>query len=198
MFPRSILLFAVINPQNGDMGYCSILGAGRTEFGLGIFLGNKGYRRYLSLMAEEPSSQDFDETIMSPMLTMLFANREDLQKEDLEVIRSLGLRFRGRGAWPLFRSQKPGYPPWFLDGEEAIFLTAAIEQALAVAGRVRSEELDIFAEVDDDLVLTRYYAEGRWKEDWRKPELPKTEREDSDAIILEAEMLLLRSSLGQK
>ena len=36
-------LFAIENPQNGEMGYCSILGAGKQEFGLGAFLGDKGY-----------------------------------------------------------------------------------------------------------------------------------------------------------
>ena len=191
-------LFAVVNPQNGEVGYCSILGNGKEEFGLGIFLGDKGYKRYLSIFSDEPGVEEFGETIMTPMLSLLFANREDLQKPDMEVIRSLGLQFRGKNAWPLFRSQKPGYIPWFLEKEEAIFLAGAIEQALKVAGKVRDDELDLYEKGDEDLVFTRYYSGGRWKEDWRKPELSQRsslkQPEESTAVLNEAEMLLLRNS----
>ena len=191
-------LFAVVNPQNGEVGYCSILGNGKEEFGLGIFLGDKGYKRYLSIFSDKPGVEEFDETIMTPMLSLLFANREDLQRQDIEVIRSLGLQFRGKNAWPLFRSQKPGYAPWFLEKEEAIFLTVAIEQALAVAGKVRDDKLDLYEGVDEDLVFTRYYSDGKWKEDWRKPEFSQRSSskkpEESTAIVNEAEMLLLRNS----
>ena len=191
-------LFAVVNPQDGEVGYCSILGNGKEEFGLGIFLGDKGYKRYLSIFSDEPSVEEFDETIMTPMLSLLFANREDLQTQDIKVIRSLGLQFRGKNAWPLFRSQKPGYTPWFLEKEEAIFLTVAIEQALAVAGKVRDDELDLYEGVDEDLVFTRYYSDGKWTEDWRKPELSQRNSsrnpEESITIVNEAELLLLRNS----
>jgi hypothetical protein len=195
-------LLAVVNPQNGEVGYCSILGNGKEEFGLGIFLGDKGYRRYLSIFSDEPSIEEFDEIIMTPMLSLLFANREDLQTQDIEVIRSLGLKFRGKNAWPLFRSQKPGYTPWFLEKEEAIFLTVAIEQVLAIAGKVRDDELDLYEGVDDDLVFTRYYSDGKWKEDWRKPELSQRsslkDPEESTTIVNEAELFLLRNSFHRQ
>lgn len=195
-------LFAVVNPRNGEVGYCSILGNGKEEYGLAIFLGNKGYKRYLSIFSDEPGVGDFDETIMTPALSLLFANREDLQKQDIEVIRSLGLQFRGKNAWPLFRSQKPGYAPWFLEKEETIFLTAAVKQALEVSGRVRRNELDLYEGVDEDLVFTRYYSDGKWKEDWRKPELSQRtsseSQEESTAIVNEAEMLLLRNSSSKQ
>jgi hypothetical protein len=193
-------LFSVVNPESGQVGYCLILGSAKEEFGLGVFLGDQGYRRYLGLISGEPGSEDFTESIMTPMLTLLFADRQDLQKEDLEVIRSLGLKFRGRNAWPLFRSQKPGYAPWFLEKEEALFLTVALKQALVVADRVRNDGLDLYEEVDEDLVFTRYYSNGEWKEDWRRPEwAPRdisTSMETTAAIVNEAEMLLLRNASG--
>lgn len=193
-------LFAVENPDSGELGYCSILGSGQEEFGLGIFLGAKGFRRYLEVMSADAGPEDLDEGIMTPMLSLLFANRQELQKEDIEVIRSLGLQFRGRNAWPLFRSQRPGYAPWFLEKEEVVFLTDAIEQALVVSNKVYIDKLDLFDNVDEDLVFTRYYRGGEWREEWRSPELsPRDSSNGTEAteVIHEAELLLLRNSADE-
>lgn len=190
-------LFAVENPDSGELGYCSILGSGKEEFGLGIFLGARGFKRYLEVMSTEAGPEGFDEGIMTPMLSLLFANRQELQKEDIEVIRSLGLQFRGRNAWPLFRSQRPGYAPWFLEKEEGVFLTAAIEQALVVSNKVHNNKLDLFDNVDEDLVFTRYYRGGEWREEWRSPELSPRDLSngiEAKEVINEAELLLLRNS----
>lgn len=190
-------LFAVENPENGEMGYCSILGSGKEEFGLGIFLGDKGFKRYLELFSSEAGSNDFDESIMTPMLSLLFGNRQDMQKQDIEVIRSLGLQFRGRNAWPLFRSQRPGYAPWFLEKGEAVFLTTAVEQALVVSERVRNNELDLFEGVDENLVFTRYYRDGKWREEWRESEVSRgNESPETEAAELMSgvDLLLLRNS----
>lgn len=188
-------LFAVENPRNGEVGHCSILGIAKEQYGLGVFLGKEGYKGYIRLVSVEDEPEDFDERIMVPMLSLLFADRGDLQKKDREVIRSLGLQFRGRNTWPLFSSQQPGYAPWFLEKDEAIFLTTVIEQALVVADKVRSNELDLFDKVDEDLVLTRYHRDGNWLEEWRKPEVPdqgSIALSDTIEPVNEARLHLLR------
>ena len=48
---------------------------------------------------------------MRMAIMLSFEDRDALQEEDLAVIRGLGLSFRGRQAWPLFRSYRPGYLP---------------------------------------------------------------------------------------
>lgn len=193
-------LFAVENPANGEPGYCSILGHGREEFGLSIFLGEQGYARYLEIISTEAGPEDDDEMMITPALLLLFVSRPDLQKEDLDVIRSLDLKFRGRNAWPLFRSLRPGYAPWFLEKEEAVFFTAALEQALIVADKVRLDGLDLYEKVDEKMVFTRYYRDGEWREEWRSPTVPSRsifgQPEDVSAVD-EAELLLLRNSAGE-
>jgi hypothetical protein len=103
--------FAVENPCNGELGYCSILGEGQQEYGLGIFLGDKGLREYVRMMSGKEEPEEFDQSIMAPKLVMLFVNRGELQKKDREVMRSLDLSFSGKNAWPLFRSEGDGYLP---------------------------------------------------------------------------------------
>lgn len=193
-------LFAVENPSNGEVGYCSILGSGREEFGLGIFLGEEGYDRYTKLMAEEVEPEDFEESVMARLISMLFVDRDVLQKRDRDVIRSLGLQFRGRSSWPFFRSQRPGYVPWFLEKEEVIFLTTAIHQALVIAQRVQNSELDLLERETENLVLTLCHRGGKWLEEWRRPNMPNSNSESPMETIdpvTEAQLHLLRSRAGE-
>jgi len=193
-------LFAIENPDDGEVGYSTILGSGGEEFGLGMFLGDHGYGRYVRLIEDETEAEDFEEDIMVRSLLMLLVDRDVLHKRDREVFRSLGLRFRGRNAWPFFRSQQPGYAPWFLDKREAIFLTAAIQQALIVADEVRNGELDLLEGEAENLVLTRYYRGGEWKEEWRSAPILSQGKEtyvESIDTVKEAELYLLRDKAGE-
>jgi hypothetical protein len=192
-------LFAVENPDGGEMSYCSILGSGGEEFGLGMFVGEDGYDRYAKLMAEEVDLEDFEESMMMRSISMLFVDRDTLQKKDRGIIRSLDLRFRGRNAWPFFRSQQPGYVPWFLEKGESVFLTAAIQQSLVVADEVRGGELDLSKGEPRKLVLARYYRSGKWHEEWRKvPTLSQGQEPHAENIeaVKEAGLHLLRGRVG--
>ncbi len=162
-------LFALENPFNGETGYCSVLGNGGQEFGLVLFLGAKGFDAYQRLMMDESETVSLEAGLDICALSVLFVNRGELASPDMAVIRSLGVSFRGKNAWPLFRSQLPGYLPWYLEKEETLFLTSAIQQTINVAVRVRDNDLDLFAGCDEDLILTRYFYEGQWLDEWRKP-----------------------------
>lgn len=77
-----------------------------------------------------------------------------MSQKDRDVIKQLGLKFRGRQAWPLFRSYRPGYVPWYLEAEEAEFLVCALEQVLDVAPRFR-EHPQMLTPGDDATYLAR-------------------------------------------
>ena len=72
------------------------------------------------------------------------------------LIKKLGLKFRGRKQWPVFRSYMPGYFPWFLTKEDALFLTTAIEQSIDVALRFKK---------DKDLLISYNLDFGHFKID---------------------------------
>lgn len=195
-------LFAIENPYDAEMAYCSILGAGGREFGLGIFLGERGYHTYMKVISEDvdpDNPDDLEEMIMAPSLSMLLVDRNTLQEEDYEVIRSLGLRFRGKNAWPLFRSQWPGYVPWFLEKGEARFLTAALGQALIVADEIHRGAVGWVAG-GKNFVLTRSYHNGRWFEEWRKaPRLAPKREKPGNAIdaVKEVELYLFANQASR-
>jgi len=68
------------------------------------------------------------------------------------------LKFRGASAWPLFRSYRPGYMPWFVTTAEARLLKYALEQTLEVAPRVKADPDILNAgdeNGDDEIYLVR-------------------------------------------
>ncbi len=105
-------LFGVENPRDGETGWCAILGSEGQEFGLLVFLGAEGFQMYNRIAMDEAGAKSFEVWARVPLLSMMFVDRQELQQRDHEMIRSLGLRFRGRNAWPLFRCQRPGYVSW--------------------------------------------------------------------------------------
>ncbi|MCL6601054.1 MAG: hypothetical protein K6T81_20315, partial [Alicyclobacillus macrosporangiidus] len=156
-------LFTVVNPETGVTGYCVVMGALGEFFGLGVYRGEAGWRSLQTMRNEEGR----EETLYAQhALIASFESSQDVDKRDREIIKQLGLHFRGKTAWPLFRSYVPGYLPWYLTGEEARFLTVALEQAADVAKRLRDDS-DLLVSRDPGTVFTRRQApDGSWTDEW--------------------------------
>ena len=190
-------LFGVQDPGSREVGYCCVLGALEEVFALCVYRGPEGLAGYGKMQAWE-TGRDFEDLPFTQKCLMAsFEDRERLHKEDRDIIKKLGLKFRGRDSWPLFRSHLPGYFPWFVTRDEALFLTAALQQATDVAKRFNEDE-DLLTPPEEDLVFTRIpAAEGkgaRWRDDWVRPE--PFERDDPEFPPVEAWRLerILRNS----
>ncbi len=165
-------LFGVQNPETGEIGYCCVLGAIGEVFGLVVYLGTKSLTDYLKIQSGEILPEDFDTIHFQDCLMASFDDRKFLKKPDLQTIKSLGLNFRGSKAWPLFRRYEPGFEPWYLNRQEAIFLTFALEQAREVALRFQTN-MELF----DSPVEGHYFVKVAdraneslvWRDEWLKP-----------------------------
>ncbi|MCX6021279.1 MAG: hypothetical protein NTZ05_06050 [Chloroflexi bacterium] len=162
-------LFAVEHPDSGETGYCVVMGNAGQEFGLSVFVGAEGFESYRKLMAGEVEPESFEGAAAMRSVAVSFGPREVLQKRDHEIIRSLGLRFRGRDVWPWFRSQRPGYAPWYLDPNEVGLLEVALRQGMDVAHRFKSGELRLTDGMEGTSIFTRRLRQGVWGDEWRKP-----------------------------
>ena len=104
---------------------------------------------------------------------------EFLTAEDRKIIKELELRFRGKSAWPLFRSYRPGYFPWYLTPEEVRNLAEAVPQAIEVALRYKANpEILTLPHPDQYLVrVCRRRDDGMtWEDNWRESSpLPEEE-----------------------
>jgi len=165
-------LFGVQNPQDGEIGYCCVLGRGGEVFGLAVYLGTEGLEGYLRTQEGNAESEDNDLLHSQRCLLVSFEEKKDLQKADLEVIKKLELRFKGKNAWPLFRSYQPGYYPWYLTNDEAKFLKICLEQAKDVSLRFKKNP-NLFEAPQSQSFFVRVQkksgaAQG-WKDSWCKP-----------------------------
>lgn len=134
-------VFAVENPETGEMGFVSATGTAGDHPSVTVYCGAAALYQFLEILAhDEPEFRGASEAILEiPQLQASFEARTYLQPEDVAVIVSLGLHYRGANGWPMFRSFTPGYIPWFVDAAEARFLTHVLEQMDDVAPRFRED-----------------------------------------------------------
>ncbi len=149
-------IFGVENPDTNEIGFVSVMGMMGEHLAVGVYLGAEGLYGFWDFQEGKHETEPlalFD----IPQLQASFEDREQLEKEDREVIKNLSLKFRGKQNYPMFRSNKSGFMPWFITPEEARFLIYAIEQTLEVAPRVKENPLILLDETkgEDEVYLVR-------------------------------------------
>lgn len=166
-------IFGVQDPLSGEIGYCVVLGSMGEVFALAVYRGTEGLQGITRINMGMVELELEESMQVQNCLIASFEDREDLQEKDREIIKKLGLKFRGRKEWPLFRSLLPGYVPWFLNREEAGFMTVALQQAQAVALRVRDNPQLLTAPHDDQYFVRSAEKRGRkitWGDRFMKPQ----------------------------
>ncbi len=146
-------VFGVQNPETGTTGFVSVMGMEGEHFAVALYQGTKALYDFWDF--QDTSLFDVPERVMEiPQLQLSFEDRNLLAKTDYRLIKKLNLNFRGRKSWPIFRSIRPGYLPWYLTGGEARFLAYALEQTLDVSKRYEKDEY-LFDFDEDDSYLVR-------------------------------------------
>jgi len=157
-------IFGVQNPETEQLGFVSVMGMLGEHLALSVYLGAEGlysFWGFQQLVDTVPP-----EVIPEVMLGLLhlqasFEDRNELTNQDRGIIKELGLKFRGRQAWPMFRSYRPGFLPWYLEAWEVRFLTHALEQAVEVGLRFEEDSAMLDTANDDSyLVRTPQEEEG--------------------------------------
>ena len=167
-------LFGVQNPENGDIGYCCVLGGREEFFGLAVYLGTEGLIAYLDIQSGKISAEKdpFKVLLSKKCLVASFENKSYLVKKDLSVIKELGLTFKGRNAFPQFRNYEPGYYPWFLTKDQAVYLTLCLDQAHRVALCFRDEP-ELLTPQKENVYFVRVPDKEdetvKWTDAWLEP-----------------------------
>jgi hypothetical protein len=146
-------IFGVQNPETDELGFVSVMGMLGEHYAVAFYLGAKGLYSFWNFQDTGPPGIP-EQYFEVRQLQASFEDRNELKDKDREIIKELGLTFRGRQAWPLFRSFRPGFYPWFLEAQEARFLTSVLEQTLDVAPRFK-EDRSLLDPFDDDRYLVR-------------------------------------------
>lgn len=147
-------VFGVRNPETEELGFVSVMGMLGEHYAVSLYRGPEGlyeFRRFQELGHMLPPEDLFE----IPQLQASLEDREELDKRDREQIKALGLKFRGRKSWPLFRDFRPGLFPWSIEAAgDARFLEHALEQLLDVAVRF-AEDPSLLETASDETYLVR-------------------------------------------
>jgi hypothetical protein len=165
-------LFGVENPEGGETGYCCVMGALGEVLGLAVYIGSEGLSLFEEIQSGKVSPENEDIHVRQRCLVVTFDDRGTLDKEDLNLIKTLGLKFRGKQAWPCFRSHRPGYVPWFLGGAEARYLSLALRYTMLIAEKMREKHDLLKSGKRGEYRVAYVSTEGGkpvWREKWSKP-----------------------------
>lgn len=194
-------LIGIENPETREIGFISVMGNIGEYEAVALYLGAEGFHGFIDLHVNESATAD--SVLELPHLQAAFSERKYLEKRDRDLIKQLGLKVRGPGAWPMFRSYRPGYLPWFVTLGEARFLIHALSQTLDVARRVRDEPQPFHPKerIEKNGYLMRVSRRTEsgliWEDQVRQIARPKAEpiRAVVDAATLERLKLIPKSEL---
>jgi len=113
-----------------------------------------------------------DFVLQVPQFQAAFEDREMITPEDRKIMKQLDLKFRGKNAWPQFRSYRPGCFPWYLEREEAQMLIHGLEQLMGVAPRFKNDHDLLEPFEPDGRLLVRAQENGIWVDRPQKIRFP--------------------------
>lgn len=160
----------IVALQLDDMKYfVSVMGAGEQEYGLMIYDELFGYASLEKLIMNEPLPYDFPANLSG--LTVNYVNRDELEKEDYQLIKNEGMSFRGKKQWIAFRAFEPGF----------------------VATQPNACQIHILTRIIDAMIeVTEMRIDG-----WQYPDVPLNgfplfELDDADDVYLRGNIQLER------
>ncbi len=174
-------VFYVQSPHGPQLYLCSVMGNAGEEFGLSAFRGDQGIRNYYSMITREEYETPRNLIYELDMLSFTLGARDFMEKKDLQITKKLLLSFQG-GNWPLIRSYRPHYAPWFLTESEIEVLCDCIEQTLALYDEGEDVLEQIRNNENGDMLL-RSFQNSSWVST-RRPVLYPA-KEEAPAIHLD-------------
>jgi hypothetical protein len=166
-------IFGIQNPKTGEIGYCCIIGGLGEVFGLIIYRRTEGLEGFRKLQSAAIEPGSFEGLLLHDCLSLTFDSRECVPREDQDIIKKLGLKLRGRNAYPIFRSLKPGYVPWRITADEADYLVQALPQAASVCMRVSEQKALLDAPSRGQFLVRAPEQSGDsivWSDRWKTPD----------------------------
>jgi hypothetical protein len=175
-------VFIVQSPRDNQMYLCCVMGNGGEEFGLNAFRGAQGMRNFDKMVTHrENSGTDRNLMFELDMLSFSLSPRDFMEKNDLAVTKKLMLSFSG-GTWPLIRSYKPLYYPWYLSEPEIEALCVCMEQTLALYN-AGEKALNAIRNVVPGEILVQCMENAKWIS--RKLSIGYPAREETPEIHLD-------------
>lgn len=181
-------IFGVQGPDDAEPDYVSIMGMAGEHFAIAIYPGDRALTQLLQFEQAADYSQPLD-LLLIPQFQASFEDRNTLTEQDRNMLKKLGLKYRGRNAWPMLRAHQPACLPWYLNSEDVPRMMRALEQLLEVAPRVKDDP-DLLIPSGSDTFLVRKATQQGNDLSWEDTEVtPTFSMEEGVMIDLDRELL---------
>lgn len=159
-------IFGVRDPGIGTIGFISFMGSGGEHYAVSVYLGERALMKFFNL-SENAENMPPESILEISQLQVSFEGRDQLEKEDRDIIKAIGKKYSGKSAWPMFRSFRPGMVPWFLEEAEKDSMICFLEQALEVASRPFIADLLQLKPAVPNVFLIRDYSLKAGRPAWK-------------------------------
>ncbi|MBM6615466.1 hypothetical protein JTF06_11245 [Desemzia sp. RIT804] len=162
-------ILALQFPHRAEPVFISILGKSDGNYGF-LFYRNLEELSYYFEMEKQSQIRDLETSLdfllLQKGISLMYEDRQDLEKEDYDRIKSSSITFRGKKSWPVFIDYKPGFYPDDIELNEVPFVIETMEKLLEIGHDFRSK-LDIHdTEENKESVFLRTYKEnGEFEDD---------------------------------
>lgn len=146
--------FTYIWKDKSKSVFFSFIGESVQKFGIACYFGEEDYIRARVRLTEKNDKHE-PVFMLQNALICLWDDREELGKESYALIKELGFKPRGKGAWLHFDRYEIGYAPIPLDEKEVDLLTTAFENLHMMLRAIYEQGLD--PEFDKGKNLVRWY-----------------------------------------
>lgn len=130
-------IFGVQGPGAQEPDFVSVMGMAGEHYAIALYMGVRAMFQFWYFEQNQAHASPED-LLQIPQLQASFEDREILNQRDRDQLKALGIKVRGRKAWPQLRSYRPGLVPWHLEVAEVERLHIALEQLLVVAPRFKA------------------------------------------------------------
>lgn len=174
-------IFGIKDPQSGTSGYVSVMGNNGEHYALNVYLGQEGLTGFFDMLLASRNLGTLG-VLMSPQLQLSFEERDYLEEDDLQIIHELGYKAKGRQAWPLFRSYRPGYAPWFFDNDEIELFKTFLQQALIVL-QDQKQDQKLMKILAREKILMRVAHKSKMDYVWQSKEEALSRKNKSENVL---------------
>lgn len=162
-------VYAIKNPEDGEVVYCVIMGSMQTLFGLTAYIGDEGFASIERMIEEfDEHSENLDPLFYQKCLYLSFEDKKESEQDIIDIAKQTGVKFKTKKDWPMFRTFEPNYFPWFLNKKEVLFFTHILEQSCILLKEAKLNPKKLIAKKKDHYVL-KYFEKGEWKTGEIKP-----------------------------
>lgn len=154
-----IEIFGVQAPEADEPDYVSLMGQAGEHFAVAIYPGSAALMQLLLIEQNQPFVNPLD-ILLIPQFQASFEDRNTLTDKDRQMLKTLGLKYRGRNQWPMLRAHEPACLPWYIRSGDVPRMKNALEQLLDVAPRVQNDPDLLIPSSEGEFLVREAKAEG--------------------------------------